>query len=193
MSRNGNSRHACGLHGTECELIAAKLKEEEKLDPNRRTVLERVILSPYQGEQVHHWGVAYPKPGPVQGAICLIKGRLRVRVEGWQGDRVKPAPGWEFAPLDECTGQIVIAVWTPDRDTSESEWGEIDADSGHENTYWVEYVGPRTGMGPRRAGPFGCTGDPAEHAMDDAGFQEPGTDGGYAIFDEEGQPVEVHA
>lgn len=190
--QHGLGRKECGLHGKECELIAAKMKEEEKVNPNRRTVLERVILSPYQGEQVHHWGVAYPNPGDVQNSVCLKKGRFRVRVEGWVGDRIIPAEGWTFAGPGDCEGQIVIAVWTPDRDTSESEWGEVNAESDHEKTYWVEYVGPRTGMGPRRAGPFGCTGDPAEHAMDDSGFTQPGVDGGYIIFDADGQPVEVN-
>lgn len=191
---NGRSRHhECGLHGKECELIAAKLKEEEKTDPNRRSVLERVVLSPYQREQVHHWGSAYPKPGPDQAAVCLKKGRFRVRVEGWVGDKILPSNGWEFADEDDCSGQIVIAVWTPDRDTSETQWGEIDPDSGHEKTYWVEYVGPWTAAGARRAGPFGCTGDPVDHAMDDAGFREAGVDGDYVIFDSEGEPVQEAA
>lgn len=194
MSRNGRAhRDECGLHGKECELIAAKLKEEEKVDPNRRTVLERVVLSPYQKEQIHYWGTAYPKPGAVEGTTCLKKGRFRVRVEGWEGDTILPSNGWTFTDASDCEGQIVIAVWTPDRDTSDTQWGEIPADSGHEKTYWVEYVGPSTGASSRRAGPFGCTGDPADHAMEDGGFQAPGQDGGYVIFNDQGQPVEVQA
>jgi hypothetical protein len=39
----------------------------------------------------------------------------------------------------------------------------------------------------RRAGPFGCTGDPGEHAMEDAGFTTPGEDGAYVIFDQNGE------
>lgn len=194
MSRNGRvPHHECGLNGKECELIAAKLKEEEKSDPNRRTVLERVVLSPYQEEQIFHWGAAYPKPGGAEAATCLKKGRFRVRVEGWEGDRILPSNGWTFADPSDCEGQIVIAVWTPDRDTSDTQWGEVDPDSGHEKTYWVEYVGPATGSSSRRAGPFGCTGDPVDHAMEDGNFTSAGEDGGYVIFDAYGQPVEVNA
>src|SRR5262245_1392720 len=98
MARNGRYVPECGLHGNgkECQLIAQKLLEEEKSNPNARTVLERVVLSPWQDVQRHHWGIAYPSPGPVEASVCLKKGRFRVRVEGWEGDRIAPAPGWEF-------------------------------------------------------------------------------------------------
>lgn len=55
--------------------------------------------------------------------------------------------------------------------------------------YWVEYVGPATAGLARRAGPFGCTADSVSHAMGDAGFLEAGVDGGYVIFDGEGNVV----
>lgn len=48
-------------------------------------------------------------------------------------------------------------------------------------------MGPLSGGVVRRAGPFGCTGDPVDHAMEDSGFTEAGKDGGYVIFDEDGK------
>jgi hypothetical protein len=68
---------------------------------------------------------------------------------------------------------------------------ELNQDSNHEHSYWVEYVGPLTDGRTRRAGPFGCTGDPVDHAMEDGGFTEPGVDGGYVIFDSEGNVVDT--
>lgn len=179
---NRPSHHAC-LAG-ECELIALKLKEEEKANPNRRKVLERVVVSPKSAVQRHHWGAVYPRPGGRQNSVCLAKDRFRVRVEGWEGDLVVPQGEWRLADPEDCNGQIVIAVWTPHRMTQETSWGPIPTYSGHPHSYWIEYAGPLTGGVIRRAGPFGCTGDPVDHAMEDAGFTEPGKDGGYVIFDE---------
>ncbi len=176
--------------GGECELIAMKLIEQEKNDPNVRKVLERVVACPDIPVERHYWGTIKAKPGGNEKAVCLSKGRFRVRVEGWEGDVITPDNGWVIAEDGDCWGNIVIAVWSPDRDTRETKWGEVSQESDHEKTYWVEYVGPLTGGKLRRAGPFGCTGDPAEHAMEDGGFKTPGEDGDYVIFDAEGNPVE---
>lgn len=188
------SGRACStsLNGAQCELIAMKLKEEEKTNPERRKVLERVIVSTGPRMQRYHWGTVQVSPGRRQGAIYLAKDRFRVRVEGWEGDVVKPEKGWDFCDPDDCNGQIVIVTYSQ-RNPSETLWGPAPEESGHENTYWVEYVGPRTGPIPRRSGPFGCTVDPADHAMTDGGFSQPGWDGGYTILDPNDQVVELNA
>ena len=171
-------------------MIAKELKEEEKTNPNRRKVPERVVVSQNVKIKKHHWGTVKPRPGSKESAICLAKGRFRVRIEGWAQDIVVPTGDWDFADPDDCNGNIILAVWTPDRHTGETGWGDVSEQSGHENTYWVEYIGPYTGGKIRRAGPFGCTGDPVEHAMEDGGFSKPGVDGGYAVFDENGNVVD---
>jgi hypothetical protein len=175
---------------TECELIAMKLAEEEKTNPNRRRVLERVILPETWKPQRHHWGVVFPTPGYAESSICLAKDRFRIRVEGWEGDRVRLAPGWKFSDLADCTGQIVIVTWSR-RAPSHTPFGPAPRRSGHEHTYWIEYFGPKTGGVIRRSGPFGCTSDPVDHAMTDGGFSEPGVDGGYALLDSEDNVVKV--
>lgn len=122
---------------------------------DKAKVLERVILSPGAGVRRHHWGEVEPRFGAFEGAVCLSKGRFRVRVEGWRGDRVTPAEGWTAVPAGECAARKEIAVWdcgAPPRGTA---FGAVPADSGHEETYWVEYAGPLTGGACRRAGPFG--------------------------------------
>lgn len=174
--------------GGECELVAMKLAREEKSDPDARRVLERVIVPRTLVVQHHHWGSVRPRPAGPEGAVCLARDRFRVRVEGWAGDEVLPAEGWETVGPDECRGSIVIAVWS-DRVPEETLWGRQPAQSGRERSYWIEYAGPRT-RGIRRAGPFACTGDPVDHAMDDAGFRRPGVDGGYVLYDLEGSEVE---
>lgn len=180
----GRSAHRHCLGG-ECQLIALKLQKEAEGNSFKRQVLERVIVSPFPCEQRHHWGVVRPKPGPREGAVYLKKDRFRVRVEGWAGDEVFPTGDWKETTPEDCDGAIRISVATQaaPRDT---QFGPINRDSGHGHSYWVEYVGPLTGGVIRRAGPFGCTGDPVEHAMDDAGFKKPGQDGAYVIFDENG-------
>lgn len=180
------------MSGSQCDLIAMKLQEEEKTNPNRRKVLERVVVATGPRMQRYHWGTVQVFPGRRQGAIYLAKDRFRVRVEGWAGDLVKPEKGWDFCDPDDCNGQIVIATWS-NRHPSETIWGPPPMESGHENTYWVEYVGPRTGPIPRRTGPFGCTVDPADHAMSDGGFTQPGWDGGYTILDSGDNVVELNA
>jgi len=171
-----------------CELIAMKLKKEAESDPMKRQVLERVIVPETGQTQVHHWGSVTPRPGAREGAVFLAKGRFRVRVEGWVGDVVEPTPEWHRTTAEDCVGDINIAVWNT-RFPRLTQYGPVNEDSGHEGSYWVEYVGPLTQGSVRRAGPFGCTGDPVDHAMEDAGFEEAGEDGGYVIFDKDGQVV----
>jgi len=185
-------RSSCMSGESQCEIIALKLQEEEKTNPERRKVLERVVVATGPRMQRYHWGSVQVFPSRRQSAIYLKKDRFRVRVEGWEGDIVKPEKGWDFCDPDDCNGQIVIATWS-NRNPAETLWGPVSEDSGHENTYWVEYVGPRTGPINRRSGPFGCTVDPADHAMSDGGFTQPGWDGGYAILDPHDNVVELNA
>ena len=191
MGSVGSSRENC-MNGAQCEIIATKLQAEEKSNPGRRKVLERTIVAKGPRMQRYHWGTVQTYPNRRQGAIHLAKDRFRVRVEGWVGDIVKPDEGWEFCDPSDCNGQIVIVVWSS-RHPAETLWGEPPMESGHENTYWIEYVGPRTGPTPRRAGPFGCTGDPVDHAMSDGGFTQPGWDGGYTILGRHDNVVETNA
>jgi hypothetical protein len=180
-------RHRTGRRclGGECQLIAMKLKKEAEQDSFRRQVLERVIVAPFPAEQRHHWGIVRPRPGPVEGAVFLAKDRFRVRVEGWLGDDVIPSGEWTPTTQEDCQGTINIAVYQAGRERT-TQWGPLNTDSGHDHSYWVEYLGPLSQGVIRRAGPFGCTGDPVDHAMEDSGFTDPGTDGGYVIFDEAG-------
>jgi len=192
LSGRAARRHHC--LGGECEIIAMKLRQEEKENPNRRKVLERVVVCPDLPVQRHYWGTVKPNPGGPESAVCLKKDRFRVRVEGWAADEVSPSNGWSFTDPEDCNGNIVLAVWSPGtRGTEDTGWGEVSQDSGHDNTYWVEYVGPLTDGKIRRAGPFGCTGDPVDHAKEDGGFEEPGVDGAYAIFDQNGDVVDQGA
>lgn len=179
-----------GLSGSSCELIAMKLQEEEKTNPNRRKVLERVVVPQVHVPQFHHWGVVRPYGEGPEGFFCLAKDRFRVRVEGWRHDEIQLAKDWEFTDPDDCNGEIVIAVWSK-RTPSRTLWGPAPRESGHEHTYWIEYFGPNTGSLIRRAGPFGCTGDPVDHAKEDAGFSEPGVDGGYIILDSEDNVIQT--
>jgi len=190
-STEQSGRPTCAKE-TQCERISKQLHEEEKLNPERRKVLQRVVLPHGPRMQRYHWGSVLTSPSRRQGAIYLAKDRFRVRVEGWVGDLVKPEDGWEFCDPSDCNGQIVIAIWGS-RHPSETIWGPPPMESGHEDTYWVEYVGPRTGPTPRRAGPFGCTVDPVDYAMDDGGFSQPGWDGGYVLLDRDDKVVDLNA
>jgi hypothetical protein len=179
-------RKAC-LSG-ECELIAMKMKKEAAGNPMKRQVLERVIVPRTRDLQVHHWGTVAPGPGPQESSVCLSKDRFRIRVEGWVGDVVTPTPEWRRTTNGDCAGDINICVFDP-QSIRQTLWGPMNVDSGHDGSYWVEYAGPLTKGRVRRAGPFGCTGDPVDHAMEDAGFSKAGVDGGYVIFDKAGNVV----
>lgn len=180
-------RHHCGMAGT-CELIRMKMEEDEKKDPNARKVLERTLISDLPVER-HYWGIVTPDPnGP--DSICLAKGRFRVRAEGVNGISVDPQNGWAIVADGDCWGSINIAVYDRSIASARLTEADLNQDSGHENSYWVEYVGPLTDGRTRRAGPFGCTGDPVAHAMEDGGFHEPGVDGAYIILDPQGNVVD---
>lgn len=168
-----------------CQLTAMKPDAEADEDSFERQILERVIVAPFPVEQRHHWGVVRPSPGPVEGTVFLKKGRFRVRVEGWADDQVIPTGGWTRTSREDCDGQVRLAVLQTVA-PRETQWGPLDPDSGQENSYWVEYLGPLTQGVIRRAGPFGSTYDPVEHAIQDGGFAMPGRDGAYAIFDRNG-------
>lgn len=183
-------RMRCGLSGN-CELIRMKMEEDEKKDPNARKVLERVLISDLPVEH-HYWGIVTPSPGGPDN-VCLSKGRFRVRAEGNGGISVAPQNGWEIAPDGDCWGSINIAVYDRSEAADRVQAADLNQDSNHEHSYWVEYVGPLTDGRTRRAGPFGCTGDPVDHAMEDGGFTEAGVDGGYVIFDSDGNVVDTGA
>lgn len=123
---------------------------------DKKKVLERVIVAPTLKAERHHWGTVVPSGRGAESATCLMKGRFRVRVEGHAGDRVEAAEGWERAPIEECEARKEIAVWEPcARAPRETSFGPVPRESGHDETYWIDYVGPLTGGTCRRAGPFG--------------------------------------
>lgn len=128
---------------------------KEAAPEQKKTVLERVILSPGK-LQGHHWGTARSASDPVQAAVCYAKGRYRVRIEGWKGDLVIPKTGWIRIPDEECRGDVEFATWDacgePARTTP---FGPVPKKSSMDETYWVEYTGPLTGGACRTAGPFG--------------------------------------
>jgi hypothetical protein len=124
---------------------------------DKAKILERVIVGRGAPVSRHHWGSVKAGASGVPGHVCLTNGAFRVRVEGWADDVVVPAPGWRFAPASMCmTARHEIGVWSPcgtePRDTG---FSPVPADSGHENTVWVEYTGPLTDGTCRIAGPFG--------------------------------------
>jgi hypothetical protein len=120
-------------------------------------VLERVLVDASEQVQSHHWGEVHPARGMKPSAACLSKDRFRVRVEGQVGDQVEAGSGWERVHIEECEdAPIQIAVWQPcDRPPRKTSYGPVPRDSGHKETYWVEYVGPFTHGACRIAGPFG--------------------------------------
>jgi hypothetical protein len=123
---------------------------------DKNKILERVVVAGGAAVQRYHWGEVHPAFGPVQAAVCLSKDRFRVRVEGWLEDTVIVNDGWERAPLSECEVRKQIAVWSPcGAEPRNTPHGPIPRDSGHPETYWIEYVGPLTDGLCRVAGPFG--------------------------------------
>lgn len=124
---------------------------------DKTKVLERVLVATTPAIQQHHWGSVMPGRRMTEGAVCLKKGKFRVRCEGWSDDVVMPAEGWEVCSDEECsTARHPIAVWEPGtRPPRVTHFGAVPKDSGFENTFWVEYVGPLTDGVMRRAGPFG--------------------------------------
>lgn len=164
-----------------------KETEEQKLQVK---LLERVILSPERGTKKFYWGDVDCTPGDIESSICLRKGRFRVRVEGWAGDIVVPTEGWAFA--DDCGNALnEVGVWEADGPPRLTSFGKLWAMSRHEETYWVEYVGPNTQGRIRRAGPFGCQWDTRDHALEDGGITKPGLDGDLVLFEPSGEVVEL--
>jgi hypothetical protein len=162
-------------------------EEEQKMIK----LVERVILVERRGRREHWWGTVDCNPGGAQASTCLKTGRLRVRVEGWEGDTVNPAPGWEFSRDCEEGSLNVIAVLESGAEIRETGFGDVPEKSRHKETYWVEYIGPKTKGIIRRAGPFGCPLDTRDHAIDDGGIKEKGQDGDYVLLNMEGEEVPV--
>lgn len=167
-----------------------KETEEEKA---MIKLIERVILAERTGVRDHWWGRVDCHPGGQLATTCLKKGRLRVRVEGWEGDTVTPAPGFEFSSDCEDRALNVIGVYETDSALRETGYGSLPEKSRHPETYWVEYTGPKTGGKIRRAGPFGCPLDTRDHAVDDGGITEKGVNGDYVLTDENGVVVPLEA
>lgn len=123
---------------------------------DKAKVIERVIVSPQNITQRFHWGTVTPTSFFGHKGTCLAKGEWRVRVEGWGGDRITVADGWRFSDGACERARNEIAVWAladgPPRDTG---FPPIPVDSGHEETFWIDYTGPLTDGAYRRAGPFG--------------------------------------
>lgn len=123
---------------------------------DKTKVLERVIVALSPEEQEYHWGKVSASYGPVYRATCLSQGRFRVRVEGWSGDKISINEDWERVALRECESRNEIVVWSPSGTIPRgTPYGEIPPSSGHEETFWIEYIGPRTNGIVRVAGPFG--------------------------------------
>lgn len=152
--------------------------------------MERVILTAEPGRRTHYWGSVDCDPRGEEGATCLKKGRWRVRVEGWAGDSVTPGPGWEFSDDCEEAALNTVGVWETDS-PRRTDFGELPTKSRHEETYWVEYIGPNTNGKMRKAGPFGCPFDTRDHALEDGAITDRGVDGDYLLLDEEGNAVEI--
>lgn len=167
-----------------------KETEEEKA---MIKLIERVILSNRHGRRNHWWGSVDCHPGGQLATTCLKKGRLRVRVEGWEGDTVTPAPGLEFSTDCEDKALNVIGVYEVDSEFRETGFGPLPEKSRHPETYWVEYTGPKTNGTIRRAGPFGCPLDTRDHAIEDGGITEKGVNGDYVLMDVNGEMVPVEA
>ena len=134
-------------------------KESPRLGDHtdKKKVLERVLVGETPGLQNYHWGSVIAAPGGPQKAVCLSRGRFRVRVEGWVNDHVDAHEGWEYVDLEQCRERAVeIAVWeTSPNGPRVTPAGPVPDNSGHEHTYFIDYVGPLTGGTSRTAGPFG--------------------------------------
>lgn len=167
-------------------LLTAKPEEPFKpsLAGNNRIFLERVVVSRSPKVQNHYWGTVQPSSSIRPAAVCLSKGRFRVRVEGWEGDVVTPTSDWKRIPEEACRGDMEIVVWEacgePPRATP---YGPAPEKAHTGDAYWVEYTGPLTQGACRTAGPFCCPVDSAMHGQEDGGFAKAGDDGGYIVYD----------
>ena len=119
-------------------------------------VIERVIVSPAHRTQKFHWGTVTPTSFFGNKATCLSKGEWRVRVEGWGGDRITVADDWQMSEGSCESARNEIAVWERSREPlRDTGFPPVPADSGHPETFWIDYKGPLTEEVYRRAGPFG--------------------------------------
>lgn len=184
-------RVGCALGGSS-GLHGCPPPEETELEAQQIKLVERVILSARPGFRQHWWGSVLVVPGDTENAVCLKRGRLRIRIEGWADDVVYPAQGWEFAGDCDEPHLNEIGVWELPGAPRPTAWGPVPERSRHEETYWVEYVGPRTEGELRRAGPFGCPFDTKDHALDDGGLRgDPSAAEKYVVFGPDGEPVDV--
>lgn len=124
---------------------------------DKAKILERVILSARTQIQHYHWGMAVGAPHTPQASRCFTKGEWRVRVEGWEGDVIEPGPGWRMTASSMCeTARNEIAVYDSCEESVRSTgFPPVSLYSVHEESFWIEYVGPMTDWRCRRAGPFG--------------------------------------
>lgn len=157
-------------------------------DPEARAkVIERVQVDRTPAR--YWWGEVAPGKSARKRAVCLAQQDFRIRVEGWEDDRVTPGSGWTVAPLSACaSARHEILVWDVQEGRRDTGYPPVPESSGSEHTYWVEYTGPLTDGAIRRAGPFCCTVDSRAQAQDDAGLKD--GDGFYVIYDEKGSVVE---
>jgi hypothetical protein len=178
--------------GTRRSMAGCAAPEETAEEAARVKYLERVILPEGGGTFNHYWGtVDSPGNSSDEMAICLSKGRFRIHVEGFAGDKVMPAKGWEKAVVCEPSALNTVAVYTVPGEPRSTEYGPVPEKSRHDDNFWVEYVGPLTRGAMRRAGPFGCPFDTRDHALEDSGLTVRGRDGDFVIFDASGDVVEV--
>jgi hypothetical protein len=178
--------------GSRRSMAGCAAPEETAEEAAQVKYLERVILPAGGGTFNHYWGTV-ESPGNSQDeiAICLSKGRFRIHIEGFSGDRVIPANGWVKAVVCEPSALNTVAVYTIPGEPRPTEFGPIPERSRHDDNFWVEYAGPLTRGAQRRAGPFGCPFDTRDHAIEDSGMRSRGRDGDFVIFDEAGDVVEV--
>jgi hypothetical protein len=178
--------------GSRRSMAGCAAPEETPEEAAQVKYMERVILPEGGGTFNHYWGtVESPGNSPDEMAICLSKGRFRIHIEGFAGDKVMPATGWSKAIVCEPAALNTVAVYTVPGEPRATEFGPIPEKSRHDDNFWVEYVGPLTRGAMRRAGPFGCPFDTRDHALEDSGLKSRGRDGDFVIFDASGDVVEV--
>jgi len=153
-------------------------------------VLERVIVHQGAEKQQHYWGSVEPSHHGSPKTVCLTNGQYHVRVEGYADDQIRLNQGWDTVKSGECERNRAVVVW---EDPPDDNFDRIPSDSGLTETYWVEYVGVLTAGVTRRAGPFCCPNDSRQYALEDGGIKNIGQDGGYILFDKEGNVIEVGA
>ena len=177
-----------GLAGTKHGLGGCAAPHETDVEKAMAKIIERVVVPASPGIKRYYWGEVDCMPVGPEKAVCLKKDRFRVRVEGWSGDIVRPINGWEFS--EDCEKALnIIGVWDEGA-KRETVFGPIPKESRHEETYWVQYVGPNTDGKIRIAGPFGCPFDTRDYGLEDGGILDRGVDGDLVLLDESMEPVD---